>query len=436
MHTSNLLLFAQSQRTPPRGAIAVPLTIKIDPTLAMRFGAFLLGEEQATVWALEQAIWILSVQPQKGKFFRTSFANWLVPYVLQDLLRLDVITEFTVEGYQQFLKLNDKIAVAWRTAGPADVKRWAEALAKKANVSLQTVYGRQAAWRKKYRIDIALPNAFYRDALYFGANSASKPRDRAATLAAHSARDGKELLRLRDKATLDFDRLRREGVGAMIRAPLHLMPVKVGLINPMAPVIAPAAVSAFGIAATSPMTTLGQAGDARPAPADASLVPGRTGTGTDLDLPLVNRPRAMEVKPPHVAAPAPDDFDDLPPDFDDDGLDDTVPTGPASARPMAKKPRAKIILGAKRSALPPPTVKKLDFVAPCSAPPEPAAKPPASTTKKVVLRGMPSPPPPAPVKKVRLRGAYSPPPPPAAKKLVLGGRRRSPPSTTRSSSLG
>ena len=58
-----------------------------------------------------------------------------------------------------------------------------------------------------------LPNTFYRDILYFGPNSVSTPKDRSATLAAHSARDGDEALRLRDKATLDFDWLRREVFG-------------------------------------------------------------------------------------------------------------------------------------------------------------------------------------------------------------------------------
>jgi hypothetical protein len=144
---------------------------------------------------------------------------------LRELLRLDVLTEFTVEGYDEFLQSPDPIAVAWRTAAPADVDRWADALAQKANVTVQTIYNRQAAWRKDYGISIDLPNAYYRDVLYFGTNSVTKPQDRAATLAAHSGRDGDELLRLRDRAALGFDRLRREVVGAMIRAPLHLMPV-------------------------------------------------------------------------------------------------------------------------------------------------------------------------------------------------------------------
>ncbi len=243
-----------------------------------------------------------------------------------------------------------------------------------------------------------LPNAFYRDALYFGANSVSKPKDRAATLAAQSGRDGDELLRLRDKAALDFDRLRREVVGAMIRAPLHLMPVEVGLINPMAPVIALTTAPASGIAPTSPPANVDQAGGARPLPADASRTPGRPGTGADLDPALVNLPRPMELKPPHVALPKVDDLDDLPPDFDDVDLEEALPARRASARPMAKKPGAKVTLRGMYSPPPPPPQKK-----------------------KVVLRGSYSPPPPPPQKKVVLRGSYSPPPPPPVKKVVLGG---------------
>jgi hypothetical protein len=170
--------------------------IQKDPAIAARFAAFRSLEEQSTVRVFEQSIWILSVDAQGGEISRSSFADWLVPYVLNDVLRLDVITEFTAEGYEEFLKLKDPVAVAWRTAESANVIRWAERLAKKANVTLQAVYNRQAAWRKEYGIAIDLPNALYRDAIYFGATSVSRPKDRAATLAARSHRDGDERLRL------------------------------------------------------------------------------------------------------------------------------------------------------------------------------------------------------------------------------------------------
>jgi len=167
---------------------------------------------------------------------------------LQDVLRLDVVTGFTVKGYEAFLRSNDKVAVAWRNAKPSDIKvsddpesedkNWAMLLAEKAGVSLQTVYNRQKAWIARYGIDIALPNAFYYGVLYYGPNSIAPPKDQQATLAAHSERDGEKLLRLRDKAAKDFDRLRIDVVGATIRAPLHKMPVEVANISPPPPALA------------------------------------------------------------------------------------------------------------------------------------------------------------------------------------------------------
>jgi hypothetical protein len=225
--------------------------VKEDPAIFKRYpelADFLNRKEGSTVWALERAIRILSLHRRDGKYFRRSFADWLVPYILQDVLRLDVVTGFTVKGYVAFLLLNDKVAVAWRNAKPSDIKvsddpeseekNWAMFLAEKAGVSLQTVYNRQKAWIARYGIDIALPNAFYYGALYYGPNSVATPKDQQATLAAHSERDGEKLLRLRDKAAKDFDRLRIDVVGATIRAPLHKMPVEVAEISPPSPALA------------------------------------------------------------------------------------------------------------------------------------------------------------------------------------------------------
>jgi hypothetical protein len=120
------------------------------------------------------------------------------------------------------------------------------------------------------------------------------------------------------------------------------MPVEVGLISPKTPVIAPIAAPASGIAPTSPPTNVGQAVGERPLPAHASRTPGRPGTGTDFERErvkivnpaLVNPPRAMEAKLSHSASPELDDFDDLPPDFDDSDLIEAVPTRPVSAGPV------------------------------------------------------------------------------------------------------
>jgi len=224
--------------------------LKEDPDIFRRFpdlADFLTRKEGSTVWALERAIRILSLHHRGGKYFRYSFADWLVPYILQDVLRLDVVTGFTVKGYEAFLRSNDKVAVAWRNAKPSDIKvsdnpesddqNWATFLAEKAGVSLQTVYNRQKAWIARHGIDIGLPNAFYYGALYYGPNSVATPKDQQATLAAHSERDGEKLLRLRDKAAKDFDRLRIDVVGATIRAPLHKMEVEVANISPPPPAL-------------------------------------------------------------------------------------------------------------------------------------------------------------------------------------------------------
>ena len=218
--------------------------MKEDPAAFERFpvAEFLAGPAKSTVWALEHAIRVLSLYRSEGRWLRGSFSDWLVPYVLQDVLRLDVVTGFTVAGYEAFLLSKDKVAVAWRTAKPSDInvsddpesdeKNWATFLAEKAGVSLQTVYNRQRAWIAGHGVDISLPNAFYYGALYYGPSSLATPKDQQATLAAHSDRDGEKLLRLRDRAARDFDRLRIDVVGATIRAPPHEMPVEVADVRP------------------------------------------------------------------------------------------------------------------------------------------------------------------------------------------------------------
>jgi hypothetical protein len=103
---------------------------------------------------------------------------------------------------------------------------------------------------------------------------------------------------------------------------------------------------------------------------------------------LVRRPRAMELKLPPPASPALDEFDDLPPDFDDVDLIEAVPTRPVSARPTIASsaenshgPQVRQGLAQEESR----TSIALRTV--------PTPRPP--TEKKVVPRAMRSPPPPA-----------------------------------------
>ena len=120
---------------------------------------------------------------------------------------------------------------------------------------------------------------------------------------------------------------------------------------------------------------------------------------------LVNPSRAIELKLPPIPSPAPDDFDDLPPDFDDDGLDDAVPTRPASARSMAKKAGPKVTL---RGMYSPPRALR----SPSPPPPPP--------TGRIVLRARrtPPPPPPPPTGRIILRARRTPPPPPTTRRAT------------------
>jgi hypothetical protein len=216
--------------------------LQVDPGIAKFLGAedYLNGPPGSTIRNLELGIRILSHVERDGKVVRVSFGEWLIPYVLRDILHLDVITGFTLERYQEFLRSNDRVAVAWRSAKPADLndpddlkgKKWALTLAEKASVSLQTVYNRRSLWLRRYGIEIKLPHAYYYGVLYFGPNSVTTGRDQQATLAAHSARDGEKLLRLRDKAAQVFDRLRIQVVGGTINALPHQMPVEAAAIRP------------------------------------------------------------------------------------------------------------------------------------------------------------------------------------------------------------
>ena len=130
---------------------------------------------------------------------------------------------------------------------------------------------------------------------------------------------------------------------------------------------------------------------------------------------LVNPPRAMELKLPPIPSPAPDAFDDLPPDFDVSDLDEVAPTRPVPARPTAKKPGPKVTL---RGMYSPPR-------APRSPPPPP--------TGRIILRARRTPPPPPPPTGriiLRARRTPPPPPPPPTGRIILRGRRTPPPPPT------
>lgn len=326
---------------------------------------FLTEAPRPTVWWLERAVSILA-HTTTPDCSRRSLGSWLIPEMLRDVLHLDCIARFTTTDLDAVLRQNDKVVAAWRKTERAE-DDWAGALAQSAGCSKGWVYERRKQLSAKFKIDIALPFAFCRDLVFFGPNSLTKPKDRAALNAAVARGDAATNLRLRQQAAKDFDRRRIDVVGATVRAPPLRMLPKVA-IEPRA--VAPDQPDVQSVAPREP--DVGGVKIVNPA--------------------LVNGPRAMELKPPHVASPELDEFNDLPPDFDEVDLDDAVPTRPASARPvvapdpakfnpqqarkgLAAKPGNQITLPAMRSP-PPPTVRR--------------SPPPAPTERGVWLHALPS----------------------------------------------
>ena len=197
-----------------------------DPCARLR-DTFLNRMPKSSLWWLERAIFILSHRPEVDGFRRASFAEWLVPHMLRRVLRLDVIAGFTSAGLGRLVRLDDPVAVAWRTAKPSDLKDWAGSIAKKAGYTRPTIYARQKEWRKDFKIDIALPYAFYRDLLHFAPRSLTEPRERDALIAAVHGGNGEAAVRLLADAAKHFDAQRIEVVGSAISAQPHAMSFRV-----------------------------------------------------------------------------------------------------------------------------------------------------------------------------------------------------------------
>jgi hypothetical protein len=190
---------------------------------------FLRRDVEPSARLLQRAIFVLSLRLDRGVLVRRSFAEWLVPHMIRDVLRLDVIACFTRRNFHALVALEDKVAVAWCAAETIEVGAWPKRLAKDAGCSVQTLYTRREEWLREYGIDIAAPHALYRDLLYFGPPSLTQPEDRSALLSAVRRKEGKEAIRLHDDAARNFDRQRIEIVGKTIGSRLHEMEVKVAL---------------------------------------------------------------------------------------------------------------------------------------------------------------------------------------------------------------
>jgi hypothetical protein len=191
---------------------------------------FLNGTPQPTVWWLERAVWILS-HTTTPDHARQSFGSWLIPQMLRGVLRLDSIASFKAADLQALLEKKDRVVAAWRSTERLE-DDWAGALAQTANCSKAWIYARRQQLLATYFIDIAFPFAFYRDLIFFGPNSFTPPRVRAALNAALARGDAATNLRLRQQAVKDFDRRRLRVIGASVSRPLLAMSPKVAIPPP------------------------------------------------------------------------------------------------------------------------------------------------------------------------------------------------------------
>jgi hypothetical protein len=182
--------------------------------------------EQTARW-LEFAVHILSHRLVDGNIRRGSFADYVVPKFISDVLRLDSIVCCTVEGLREFEKLDHPLAKAWRETDGYDSSDWASKLCEKAGCSMTTFYERRKEWLPKYHVDISNPHAYYRDLQFYAPASLVLSEGRTAFLAARRARDGDEALRLHDDADRSFFVQMSEIVGAAVSSPPPLMRAKV-----------------------------------------------------------------------------------------------------------------------------------------------------------------------------------------------------------------
>jgi hypothetical protein len=191
---------------------------------------FLNEAPRPTVWWLERAVWILA-HTTTPDHARQSFGCWLIPQMLRDVLRLDSIASFTAAHLQALLQKKDRIVAAWRRTERLE-DDWAGALAQVAHCSKAWIYARRKQLLATHSIDIAFPFAFYRDLVFFGPNSLTPPKVRAALNAALARGDAASNLRLRQQAVKDFDRRRLSIVGASLSRPLLAMSPKVAIPPP------------------------------------------------------------------------------------------------------------------------------------------------------------------------------------------------------------
>src|SRR5271167_4522101 len=127
---------------------------------------------------------------------RGSFAGYLVPMFLDDVLNLRSIVCCSVEGLRALETLEHPVAKAWREDKSYETRGWAIRLANAAGYRSDTVvYQCQDEWLKTYKVNIEIPRAYYRDFHLYPAISLLLPEDRDSLQSARDQGDRERTLR-------------------------------------------------------------------------------------------------------------------------------------------------------------------------------------------------------------------------------------------------
>jgi hypothetical protein len=181
-----------------------------------------VGDDLATGTASSRSLSLLTdglevlgnVVTRRGQLSRFSFGRWLARKALCETLNLDAIALFTRADLDTLVGLNDSVAKAWRDSDSLEVDF--KAVAKAAKVTVQTVRNRRSDWRRRYKIDIALPRAFYLTLITVSPVVAMDGDARAALSKALSHPEAQQTFDLLKQAAKDFDSGRRTIIGLVV----------------------------------------------------------------------------------------------------------------------------------------------------------------------------------------------------------------------------
>ena len=121
-----------------------------------RSNDFLSKNPQPTARWLEFAVFILSHRLVQGTMRRGSFADYLAPLFLDDVLNLRSIVCCSAEGLRALETLKHPVAKAWREDKSYETRGWAMRLANAADYRSDTVvYQCQDEWLTTYGVNIA-----------------------------------------------------------------------------------------------------------------------------------------------------------------------------------------------------------------------------------------------------------------------------------------